>query len=119
MLSDYVLELWSVTAEQRPSRGWSVTALRTQQHHPDLCSLRQSSAPFLERASSGDPQGDVLAGHSWGVLCVALGRGIQPGIPPMGARSGRILLSAALGHTRLRASGPVGWLLAQRYLRSA
>lgn len=28
MLSDYVLELWSVTAEREPSRGWSVTALR-------------------------------------------------------------------------------------------
>lgn len=66
MLSDYVLELWSVTAEREPSRGWSVTALRTQQHQPDLCALRQSSAPFLERASSGDLQGDVLAGRSWG-----------------------------------------------------
>ena len=28
MLSDYVLGLWSVTAEQEPSQGWSVAALR-------------------------------------------------------------------------------------------
>lgn len=106
MFPDHVLELWPAPAEQEPSRGCSGTALRKDAAAPPRPLFAGAELGAVsERASPGDLPGGVLAGCSWGGSRTAPGRGVQPGTPPVGARSGRVLLSAALGHACPRAGG--------------
>lgn len=95
MLSDSVLELWAATAEREPSPGWSVTALREDTAAPPRPLFAEAELGAVSGPSQlRGPAGRCFGRTQVGGVTRGSGQGLPPGVPPVGARSGRVRLSA-------------------------